>query len=80
VKKHTAPIIAAFLLLLPVLYVGSYLALVVPNGRIVFPKQGLIYRSNYRADGFWSADFFWPLEQIDRRGRPSEWDTDVPSP
>ena len=29
-KKHTAPIIAAILLLLPVLYVGVYLGLVRP--------------------------------------------------
>lgn len=33
-KKHAAPIIAAVLLLLPVVYVGSYLALVVPEGRV----------------------------------------------
>ena len=31
-KRHAAPIIAAILLLLPVLYVGSYFALVTPEG------------------------------------------------
>ena len=31
-----APIIAAVLLLLPVLYVGSYFALVAPEGRIIW--------------------------------------------
>jgi hypothetical protein len=38
--KATAPIIAAVLLLLPVLYVGSYLALVTPGGTpfVIAPK------------------------------------------
>jgi hypothetical protein len=31
-KRHLVQIIAATLLILPVLYVGSYLALVVPGG------------------------------------------------
>jgi len=34
-KRHAAPVIAAVLLLLPALYVGSYFALVVPGGHWV---------------------------------------------
>jgi hypothetical protein len=41
-KKHTAPIIAAVLLLLPVLYVGSYFALVLPQGRFVNVTPGIM--------------------------------------
>jgi hypothetical protein len=29
---------------------------------------------NYRYGGERAAWFFWPLEQIDRRVRPSAWD------
>jgi hypothetical protein len=34
-RKHAAPIIAAILLLLPVLYVGSYLSLVTPGYKTI---------------------------------------------
>jgi hypothetical protein len=68
-----APIIAAVLLLLPVLYVGSYLALVHPEPRIVrlrFAQPSIIH---YRIDSAWPARFFWPLEQFDRKVRPGAW-------
>jgi hypothetical protein len=64
-KKHAAPIIAAILLLLPVLYVGSYLAMVVPQADVNAP---------YRIGGTNTAKCFWPLEMIDRRLRPKNWD------
>lgn len=54
-KRHAAAIIAAILLLLPVLYVGSYLALVVPYQGPVTGKVlgcgfsgGFDIRANYR--------------------------------
>jgi hypothetical protein len=74
-KKHAAPIIAAILLLLPVLYVGSYLALVVPTGIPIQDKISAewVATSYYRVGGTSSARFFWPLEQIDRRVRPNSW-------
>jgi hypothetical protein len=69
---RSAPIIAAILLLLPVLYVGSYLALVVPNGRDFI----LGARSDhYRIGGKTAAALFSPLESIDRRLR--DWDDPV---
>ncbi len=80
-KRHAAPAFATLLLLLPVLYVGSYLALVVPSG---IPRElGVVfvhghYMRNmtsdfYRFANAHSAKFFWPLEQIDRKLRPAAW-------
>jgi hypothetical protein len=60
-----APVAIAIVLLLPLLYVGSYLALVVPGG--------FTNNSNYRWGGMVADYFFWPLEQIDRSVRPKAW-------
>jgi hypothetical protein len=69
-----APIIAAVLLLLPVLYVGSYLALVTPAGTTVHPNDPKLYQvTYYRVGGSWASVGFWPLEQLDRRMRPRSW-------
>ena len=58
---NRAPLIVAIvLLLLPVLYVMSYLAM-VEHG------SALPYRSEAE------RTFFWPLEQIDRKLRPLTW-------
>jgi hypothetical protein len=74
-KKHAAPILAAILLLLPVLYVGSYLALVVPQG-IWYDRDVVRWAEigHYRIDSEWPARCYWPLEQIDRKMRPGAWD------
>ena len=75
----TAPMFAALLLLLPVIYVGSYLALVDPFCRrkvappSVYYCSGYIYES-YRIPGSVCGQVFWPLEQIDQRLRPGTWD------
>ncbi len=69
-KKHAAPIVAAILLVLPVLSVGSYLALVVPKGRLVWPGPGCSpYECHYRFDSEILLALYWPLEQIDRKLR-----------
>jgi hypothetical protein len=79
-------VIAIVLLLLPVLYVGSYLALVIPGGIHVLPN-GTVIRSGevseadhyrmtfktYRFGGNWSEFVFWPIEQADRSLRPTQW-------
>jgi hypothetical protein len=70
-KKHAAPIIAAVLLLLPVFYVGSYLALVKPMSIAI--RGGVLKSVNYRAGDELTSRFFWPLEQIDRKVRPGTW-------
>ena len=79
-RESRAPLIVAIvLLLLPVLYVGSYLALVTPCVRIVLNPRimegGSIHvYENYRVDGSIPPLLFWPLEQIDRKVRPGAWD------
>jgi hypothetical protein len=77
--RSFAPIIAAVLLLLPVLYVGSYLAVVVPSP---FPVKSKYFppEYSYRCGGEWAYRIFWPLEQIDRRVRPGAWDALVVPP
>jgi hypothetical protein len=73
-KKHASPIVAALLLLLPLLYVGSYLLLVWPDGE-------RFQRADSRSDfptyqygtGAWASRLYWPLEQLDRRARPGQW-------
>lgn len=81
-RTYAAPIIAAILLLLPLLYVGVYLALVVPGGVLItgealpgLPPPGS-YRSdqNYRLGGTITQWIFWPVEQVDRSVRSTEWD------
>jgi hypothetical protein len=77
-KRHAAPIIAAILLLLPVLYVGSYFALVVPEPAFYVSSLANGEKSR-RFTGYqiYSAGcecFYWPLEQIDRTVRPGAWD------
>jgi hypothetical protein len=90
---NRAPLITAtVLLLLPVLYVGSYLTLVVPASQPVLigvyqdQKTSEViaeewmdshYRWGHRIAGL----IFWPLEQIDRRVRPGAWEPErLPPP
>jgi hypothetical protein len=74
--------IAIVLLLLPVLYVGSYLALVVPRGVATQPNlrrsSFTIAWRRYRLGGQASEFLFWPLEQIDRKLRPGTLVLDLP--
>jgi hypothetical protein len=61
-RSHFAPpIIAAFLLAVPILYVGSYLVLVKPDLTKTFEY--------YRFGGETAARIYWPLERIDRQFR-----------
>lgn len=65
-------IVALVVLLPPVLYVGSYLALLKPPARTyqdVFDRRN----SLYHVGGDWARVVFWPLEQIDRKVRPGAW-------
>ena len=73
-SSHRAPLIVAIaLLVLPVLYVGSYLALLQEIETWSTP-QGVMREPRYRVSGPWIADFFWPLEQIDRKVRLGAWE------
>jgi hypothetical protein len=82
--NRTPLILAIILLFLPILYVGSYSALVVPGG---LPKKIAIglnadgttdyftYQSSdtYRFGGKIAGRVFRPLEQIDQKLRPTAW-------
>lgn len=71
-KKHAGPIFAAVLLLLPSVYVGSYLALVRPVQR----HHGYVYQYPRIGSGRGKA-IFWPLQQIDGKFRPDSWRYDT---
>lgn len=86
-QESRAPLVFAIvLLLLPVAYLGSYLALVEP-GRYWFKSIGSerVYVYGYRYFGECSGIgappaatrvaplVYWPIEQIDRVLRPDVW-------
>lgn len=70
--KHAPLAVAIVLLVLPVLYLGNYFALVTPNTRL--SSKG---PEHYRLRGRMWSNVFWPLEQVDRKVRPDEWDEKV---
>jgi hypothetical protein len=81
-KESRAPLsIAIVLLVVPLLYVGSYLALVRRDGVIHDPPLqlagGLVAPSHhiefYRLDWDFLATIYWPLEQLDRKLVPGLW-------
>jgi hypothetical protein len=69
-SQTRAPVVITItVLLLLVMYVGSYLALVKPPG-----KPGLLGRWDYyRAGEPITIYVYYPLELIDRRVRPQKW-------
>jgi hypothetical protein len=68
-------IFAIVLLLLPVLYVGSYLALVTPgvNGSRYVTQDGFYAYAPYRYQARVCPRVYWALEMIDRKVRPGAW-------
>lgn len=75
ITNRTPLIVAIVLLLRPVLYVGSYLALVRPTS-IVFTGGGqamTFVGPNYRFGGKFATSVFWSREQIDRKVRSEAW-------
>ena len=72
-------IVAIVLLLLPVLYLGSYFALVTPSGsEIVHGYVGAMrYPKPYRLAASWCERIFWPLELVHRSVRPGAWDDEI---
>jgi hypothetical protein len=79
-KKHAAPIVAAVLLLLPVLYVGSFYAMVGKRRNSQYAwivHDDGAFSPRYAPYRFWprTCEFvFAPLEAMDRRMRPELWD------
>lgn len=76
--RNAAPLLVAIvLLLLPLLYIGSYFALVFPGWRtatVTMPDGSTGVRAvRYRAFDKQCPVIFWPLEQVDRKLRPHAW-------
>jgi len=65
-------LVAASLALLPLLYVGSYAALVDTSRRLVMGDDGICVVRQYRYGGTVAEVLFRPLREIDRQLRPSE--------
>ncbi|WP_254513208.1 hypothetical protein [Anatilimnocola floriformis] len=79
-RESYAPLVVAIaLMLIPVLYVGSYLALVNPSGYAFATEDNRIRPCNYRLGGEFSAWAYLPLETIDRYLRPHRWDQSDPT-
>ncbi len=76
-KDARAPLlVAVVLLVLPLLYVGSYLALVQQAAVIVtLPGSPPLtaHVSEYRFGGRYATAFYRPLEKLDRKLRPGTW-------
>lgn len=68
-----APLVHATVwLLLALLYAGSYVALVIPEGEVV--KGGEFHLIHYRLGDSVARILYWPLERIDRKVRRFDWD------
>ncbi len=66
--------IAVVLLILPLLYLGSYLLLVWPDGeRFNFADSSSDFPTYRYGSESWAAVLYWPLEKIDRKLRPDSW-------
>jgi hypothetical protein len=75
--QSRAPLFIAIVLLLLTLYVGSYLALVVPRpsvGGFALPGNGPLRQHRIGSSNAWRL--YWPLEQIDRKVRPKTWEAE----
>jgi hypothetical protein len=74
-RESRAPLIVAIVLLLvPVLYVGSYLLLVWPDQeRLDWADSRSDFPTYRYGTESWAGRLFWPLEQIDRKVRPGAW-------
>jgi hypothetical protein len=78
-SASSAPVIAAILLLLPLLYVGSFYLLARPHVR---PDNYRIYdvpllhyleqESAYEV-GWWLSTVYWPMMRMDKALRPDSW-------
>ena len=69
-KNQKAPILAAVILLLPILYIGSYFAIVLPNP---LEKALADVSGTYRFGGQFAEAFYWPVQRVDQELRPHTW-------
>lgn len=83
-EMNRAPLfVAVFVLLLPLFYVASYLALVVPGGWSIpnaMASRDYPTHFHYRCGGAVADRLFWPLEKVDQWLRPNAWWDDIGGP
>ncbi|WP_425615808.1 hypothetical protein NA78x_005739 [Anatilimnocola sp. NA78] len=72
-RDSRAPLIVAVVLLtLPALYVGSYFALLSESPELRMTSSGsCAHVGKYRVAEPWCQCVFWPLEELDRKLRPT---------
>ncbi|QDU25719.1 hypothetical protein ETAA8_07890 [Anatilimnocola aggregata] len=72
---NRAPLIVTIaLLLMPVLYVGSYFALVTPGEYQQLIDGSMHWPRHYRLGNAWAGYVYFPVEKLDRRIRPTMWE------
>jgi hypothetical protein len=69
-QSRGAPLcVVIALLAAPLLYVGSYTALVDPSGRLEMGDDGVCRPRHYRYGGRVAEAVYWPAHEIDRQWR-----------
>lgn len=87
-KDSRAPLlIVVMVLLLPVIYLASYLSLSAPAigghtiiGGLNHKETYLHMCADYRWGGETTVRIYWPLEQLDRLVRPGAWEQKIVHP
>jgi hypothetical protein len=79
-RGSSLPLLAALLLLLPLIYVGAYAALLTPAPRLGMCRDGICRERRwpaYRLGGDTAAKVFWPLYNADRQLRQVYWEEEL---
>jgi hypothetical protein len=72
-SRAAAPVVVAVsLILVPLVYVGSYAALVDVPGKLAMGDDGTCFVHHFRWGGKAAEVVFWPLRQVDRFMRPTQ--------
>lgn len=78
-RSSSAPVIAAILLLLPLLYVGSFYLLLRPHERpdgyrtYDVPLLHYVEEETAYDVGSWLSTVYWPMMRMDKALRPDSW-------
>ena len=75
-RANRLSIFLAILLLVPTLYVASYVFLLEGKQRRLADRFMEVLPT-YRLEADWIAGFYYPLHCLDRRLRPSYWESSV---
>ncbi|WP_425615768.1 hypothetical protein NA78x_005699 [Anatilimnocola sp. NA78] len=77
--RSVAPMVSVILLVLPLFYLASYFALVKPGTEGTSVRDGVSEPVHpYCYNSGLAATVFAPLEKLDRKLRPTAWQTKFP--